>query len=85
MEPAAHKPVGVRTAIEAAGASLRYLPPYRPDFILIEIASAKLKALLRKAAACTTSDLWQAITGTIPQFEPRVCPNYSDRAGYELM
>ena len=36
----AHKPAGVRTAIEAAGASLRYLPPYSPDFNPIEMAFA---------------------------------------------
>jgi transposase len=47
----AHKVGGVRQAIEAAGASLIYLPPYSPDFNPIEIAYAKIKALLRKAAA----------------------------------
>jgi transposase len=36
--------------IEAAGASLLFLPPYSPDFNPIENAFAKLKALLRKAA-----------------------------------
>ena len=41
----AHKVHGVRQAIEAAGASLRYLPPYSPDFNPIEMAFAKLKAL----------------------------------------
>ena len=45
----AHKVHGVRQAIEAAGASLRYLPPYSPDFNPIEMAFAKLKALLRAA------------------------------------
>src|SRR5215468_9606147 len=49
----AHKVHGVRQAIEAAGASLRYLPPYSPDFNPIEMAFAKLKALLRAAAART--------------------------------
>jgi transposase len=49
----AHKVHGVRRAIEAAGASLRYLPPYSPDFNPIEMAFAKLKALLRAAAART--------------------------------
>ena len=44
-----HKIRGVRQAIEAAGASLLYLPPYSPDFNPIEQAFAKLKALLRKA------------------------------------
>ena len=49
----AHKLAGVRTAIEGAGATLLYLPPYSPDFNPIEQAFAKLKALLRKAAART--------------------------------
>jgi transposase len=53
----AHKVHGVRQAIEAAGASLRYLPPYSPDFNPIEMAFAKLKALLRAAAARTIPDL----------------------------
>ena len=44
----AHKRSGVRLLIEAAGATLRYLPPYSPDFNPIETAFAKLKALLRK-------------------------------------
>jgi hypothetical protein len=47
--------------IEAAGAELRYLPPYSPDFNPIENAFAKLKALLRKAAERTISSLWDAI------------------------
>jgi transposase len=49
----AHKGADVRTAIEAAGAILRYLPPYSPDFNPIENAFSKLKAYLRKAAART--------------------------------
>ena len=48
-----HKGAGVRTAIEAAGATLLYLPPYSPDFNPIENAFSKLKALLRKAAERT--------------------------------
>lgn len=44
-----HKVVGVKTAIEAAGATLRYLPPYSPDLNPIEQSFAKLKGLLRKA------------------------------------
>ena len=46
----AHKGADVRRAVEAAGATLRYLPPYSPDFNPIENAFSKLKALLRKAA-----------------------------------
>jgi transposase len=37
-------------AIEAAGASLVYLPPYGSDLNPIEMMLSKLKALLRKAA-----------------------------------
>ena len=47
----AHKVHGVRQAIEAAGASQRYLPPYSPDFNPIEMAFAKLKALARRCGA----------------------------------
>jgi transposase len=39
-----------RHAVEAAAASLLFLPPYSPDFNPIENAFAKLKALLRAAA-----------------------------------
>ena len=42
-----HKVKGVREAIEAAGASLMFIPPYSPDLNPIEQAFAKVKALLR--------------------------------------
>jgi len=45
-----HKVVGTKEAIEAAGAKLRYLPPYSPDFNPIEMALSKLKAHLRAKA-----------------------------------
>ena len=48
---ASHKVAGVRELIEAAGATLLYLPPYSPDFNPIEMAFSKLKTALRKAAA----------------------------------
>ena len=54
----AHKVDGVRTAIEASGAKLLYLPPYSPDLNPIEMAFAKIKTLLRKAAARTRDSLW---------------------------
>jgi transposase len=38
-----HKVAGVREAIERAGATLRYLPPYSPDFNPIEQAFPKSK------------------------------------------
>lgn len=64
----AHKVAGVRAAIEARGATLLYLPPYSPDFNPIEMAFAKLKTLLRKAAARTTDSLWEAIADVLKAF-----------------
>ena len=79
----AHKGVDVRRAIEAVGATLRYLPPYSPDFNPIENAFSKLKAELRKAAARTMEDLWNAIRDALPHFTPNACANYFTAAGYE--
>ena len=61
----AQKVAGVREAIEMAGAELYFLPPYSPDFNPIELAFAKIKAILRKAAARTIPDLWNAIAKAI--------------------
>ncbi len=79
----AHKPVAVRQAIEAAGAELRFLPPYSPDFNPIEMAFAKLKAFLKKTAARTVDDLWDAIAHGIETFTPTECENYLAAAGYD--
>jgi transposase len=79
----AHKVSGVREAIESAGARLLYLPPYSPDFNPIEMAFSKLKALLRKAAARTVEDLWQAIADILDAFTPDECLNYFMAAGYD--
>jgi transposase len=79
----AHKGADVRRVIEAAGATLRYLPPYSPDFNPIENAFAKLKALLRKAAARTIDHLWDVIRDALPQFSANECANYFTAAGYE--
>jgi transposase len=78
-----HKGPAVREAIEAAGAELRFLPPYSPDFNPIENAFAKLKALLRKIAARTRDALWTAVAGAIEAFTPGECANYFTAAGYE--
>lgn len=79
----AHKTEGVRAAIEKAGASLRFLPPYSPDFNPIENAFAKLKALLRAKAERTIGALWTAVGDLIPAFTPTECANYFSAAGYE--
>lgn len=78
-----HKGDKVRDLIEAAGATLRFLPPYSPDFNPIENAFAKLKALLRKAAERTVDALWTTIGHLIDQFTPTECRNYFAAAGYD--
>ena len=80
----AHKPAAGRAAIEAADAELRFLPPYSPDFNPIEMAFSKLKAFLKKTAARTVDNLWDAIAQGIDDFTPTECQNYFAAAGYEL-
>ena len=81
---AAHKVAGVREAIRAAGASVLYLPPYSPDLNPIEQMFAKLKALLRKAAARTRETLWTTIGQLLDLFSPAECRNYVANSGYEF-
>lgn len=78
-----HKGPRVQHLIEAAGARLRYLPPYSPDFNPIENAFAKLKALLRKEAARTIDALWAAIGRLIDLITPTECANMFAAAGYD--
>ena len=79
-----HKVAGVRDAIEARGARLLYLPPYSPDLNPIEQSFAKLKALIRKAAARSREALWNAIGQFLGRFAPQECANYFAEAGYVL-
>jgi len=77
-----HKAAGVREAIEAAGAMLVYLPPYSPDLNPIELAFAKLKSLLRTAAARAVQDIEETIGELLDQFTPRECHAYFRHCGY---
>ena len=79
---AAHKVDGVRQAIAAADASILYLPPYSPDLNPIEQLFAKLKALLRKAAARTKDELWSIIGRLLEAYPPAECANYLNHCGY---
>lgn len=79
----AHKSAGVRSAIAAAGASLRHLPPYSPDFNPIEKAFARIKAMLRKAGERTVSGLWSLIGKLVDLFKTQECANYFSSCGYD--
>ena len=79
----AHKTMAAREPIEATGARMLFLPPYSPDFNPIENAFSKLKSILRKAAARTVPELWDAIRDALPRFTPEECANYFTATGYE--
>ncbi len=81
---ASHKVSGVREAIEAVGAELIYLPPYSPDFNPIEQVFAKLKALLRSAAARTVTELEAVIGKLLSRFTNKECRNYFSNCGYAI-
>jgi transposase len=72
----------VREAIDATGARLLYLTPQSPDLNPIELAFAKLKALLRSAATRTCEAPWQAIVQALDAFPPAECADYFAHAGY---
>nr|WP_191856568.1 IS630 family transposase [Agrobacterium tumefaciens] len=78
-----HKRPAAREMIEAAGATMMFLPPYSPDFNPIEKAFSKLKALLRKAAERTVIELWDRIGKLIGIVEPQEARNYFNSCGYD--
>ena len=80
---ASHKRAPVRQRIEAAGATLLFLPPYSPDFNPIEKAFARFKAMLRKAAERTVAGLWALIGKLTDIFQPAECANYFTSCGYD--
>lgn len=78
----AHKVSGIREAIEARGATLRYLPRYSPDLNPIEMSFSKLKARLRKLAERTVSRLCRRIRSFARTLTAREARNYFRHAGY---
>ena len=77
-----HKRVGVREAIEAAGATLLFLPPYSPDLNPIENAFAKFKWLLKSTPQRTVEALWNACGRLLDRFPEHECRNYIRHCGY---
>jgi transposase len=77
-----HKVAGVKDAIIAAGAVVRYLPPYSPDLNPIEKFFSKLKARLRKAAKRDIEALWKEIGELLDTVSPSECSNFFASCGY---
>jgi transposase len=79
---ATHKVAGVADAIEAAGATLRYLPQYSPDLNPIEMPFSKFKAYLRKLAQRTIPGIRRGIRSFLSSLKGQECANYLRHAGY---
>ena len=78
-----HRGKAVRQAIRDAGAKLFFLPKYSPDLNPIEQLFAKLKHLLRNAAARNSNAICHAIAHLLDAFTPNECSNYFKNAGYK--
>ena len=77
-----HKGKAVRQLIRSVGAKLFFLPKYSPDLNPIEQVFAKLKHLLRRAAARTVDAVCAAIAEALQAFTPEECANYLQNSGY---
>jgi transposase len=77
-----HKVEGVREAIEAASATLRYLPPYSPDLNPIELSYSAFKAFLRKCAERNEKALHRRIGQFVRRLSAKACANFFAHAGY---
>jgi transposase len=81
---AVHKQPAVQTALDAAGATLRFLPPYSPDLNPIEMAFAKLKAFLRAARPRNYDQVCALIAHALTLYSPSECAHYLQHAGYRV-
>ena len=79
-----HKQPEVQAAIERAGARIRFLPPYSPDFNPIELAFAKLKAFLRALRPRSFDHVTELVAVALGLFTPTECQNYVRHCGYRL-
>ena len=80
----AHKAAGVAEALQAAGVSLYYLPPYSPDYNPMEEAWSKIKTLLRAVGARTRAHLQRALEGALAQISAQDSRAWFKHCGYPL-
>ncbi len=77
-----HKVDGIRSAIEARGATLMYLPPYSPDYSPIEPCWSKLKTCLRAIKARTREALDEALAQVIDTVTASDAKGWFKHCGY---
>jgi len=80
---AARRSARAAETLERVGARFAFLPRYSPDPDPIEMAFSKLKALLRRIAARTYEDLWNAVGKVCRPFTPQEYMNHPVAAGYD--
>ena len=78
----AHKAEAVRGALDRAGLSHRYLPPYSPDLNPIEQAWAKLKARMRAEAARSREALERALPDALRAITAQNARGWFRHCGY---
>ena len=81
---AVHKHPAVEAAITQAGATIRFLPPYSPDFNPIEQVFAKLKAIFRAARPRSFDHVCALLKAALGLFSPTECRNYVRHCGYRI-
>ena len=79
-----HKSDQTLALIMDAGAQVRFLPAYSPDFNPIEMMWSKVKNLLRSAQARTLADLITAIGQALAQITPKDALNWFAHCGYSF-
>ena len=77
-----HTVAGIQRALQAAGATRWYWPPYSPDLNPIELCFAKLTALVRTARCRSTETLWPFLGECLAHFSPDACRHYFRHGGY---
>jgi transposase len=80
-----HKGARVRELIEKRSCELLYLPPYSPDYNPIEEAFAKLKALLRRAAARSREALVEAMDTALDNITAQDARGSFGHCGYHAL
>jgi len=77
-----HHSALARAAIEAVGAEILPLPPYRPDLNPIEKMWSKVKILLRSAQARTQDELYEAIVSALKSVTAEDAKGWFQAGGY---
>lgn len=78
----AHRVRAVREAIQVAGCTLKFTPPYSPEFNPIEECWSKVKSILRTIGAKTKDSLQSAIDSALKGITPKDLKGWFHHAGY---